>query len=325
MEVLMKRFLLFYSVYILLLVSENALAQVAADYYLPLRVGNYLEFYRQGTQPGWGTRTTLYTIEGSDSISGQLYFREKGMEWPSNDPSNINIFHVFWLRKDLAGDILIGAIGAMGSIDGYWSSNLDSATIYNPPGSYFTKQSVVPGYSTKYSLEGYTWEDTTMSNTETVQVPAGTFTNCIKSREIKRNTSSGAVIYLDYYYYAQGIGKVMSVRENEATDVLVRYNAVTSVEVKNELAVPTGFSLCQNYPNPFNPSTTISFGLPSRSFVSLKVLDVIGREVATIVSEELQAGNHSRQWHAVNMTSGIYFFRMQAGYFTETKKLLLLK
>jgi hypothetical protein len=321
----MKPVFLFLSICILLLVSETTLAQVAADYYLPLRVGNYLEFYLQGNQPGWDTRTTRYTIEGSDFISGQLYFREKGMEWPSNDLSNINVFHVFWLRKDSVGDILIGAMGTMGSINSSWSSDLDSATVYNPPGSYFSNQFIVPGYSNKYSWAEYSFEDTTMSNTETVQVPAGTFTNCVKSRQIKRYTSSGNVIYIQYDYYAQGTGLVMSVREGEAPDVLVGYNTVTSVEVKNELAVPTGLSLCQNYPNPFNPTTNISFNLPSKSFVSLNIFDIMGREVATIVSEELSKGNYSRQWNAIGMPSGVYFYRLQAGSFSETKKLILLK
>lgn len=320
----MERFSLFLSVWILLLVSETTLAQVAADYYLPLRVGNFLEYHRQGTQPGWDTRTTLYTIEGSDSISGQLYFREKGMEWPS-DLSSIKVFHVFWLRKDSVGDILIGALGVRGSTDSVWSSNLDSATVYNPPGSYFSKQLIVPGYSTKYSFGEYSWEDTTMNNTETVQVPAGTFTNCIKSREIKRYTGSGVVIFIDYSYYAQGIGKVMSVREGEAPNVLVRYNAVTSVEVKNELAVPTSFSLCQNYPNPFNPSTVISYHVASVGKVSLKVFDLLGREVATLINEVKSAGTYTATFNAANMPSGVYFYRLQAGSFTETKRLVLLK
>jgi photosystem II stability/assembly factor-like uncharacterized protein len=89
--------------------------------------------------------------------------------------------------------------------------------------------------------------------------------------------------------------------------------------------VPNQYLLEQNYPNPFNPSTTISFNLPSRSFISLKVFDVIGREVATIVSEELPAGNHSRQWNAANISSGIYFYSLQAGTFAQTKKLILLR
>ena len=88
---------------------------------------------------------------------------------------------------------------------------------------------------------------------------------------------------------------------------------------------PNNFALSQNYPNPFNPSTTISFALPSRSFVSLKIFDPLGREVAVIVSEEMTAGSYTRQWNAANMASGVYFYRLQAGTYSETKKLLLLK
>ena len=96
-------------------------------------------------------------------------------------------------------------------------------------------------------------------------------------------------------------------------------------DVDNKVNLPTKFSLKQNYPNPFNPTTTISFSLPSKSFASLKVFDLIGREVATIVSEEMSAGNYTKQWNAAALTSGIYFYRLQSGTFTETKKLVLLK
>jgi hypothetical protein len=89
--------------------------------------------------------------------------------------------------------------------------------------------------------------------------------------------------------------------------------------------VPQAFTLLQNYPNPFNPSTTIAFSLPSQSFVSLKVFDVLGREVATIVSEEMAAGTYSRRWNATKLSSGIYFYRLQAGSNTQMKKLILLK
>ena len=85
------------------------------------------------------------------------------------------------------------------------------------------------------------------------------------------------------------------------------------------------FKLEQNNPNPFNSSTTISFSLPSKSFVSLVVYDIIGRKVATIISEELPAGNYKRHWNAQGLSSGIYFYRLQAGNFTETKKLVLLQ
>ena len=89
--------------------------------------------------------------------------------------------------------------------------------------------------------------------------------------------------------------------------------------------LPGHFALEQNYPNPFNPSTMISFSLPTKSFVTLKVFDVIGREVTTLASEEKNAGTHQLQWNASSMPSGIYFYRLQAGSFTETKRLIVLK
>ena len=95
--------------------------------------------------------------------------------------------------------------------------------------------------------------------------------------------------------------------------------------VSNTKTYPSVYMLRQSYPNPFNPITTISFSLPLKSFISLKIFDLLGREVATIVSEQLSAGNHAIKWNAVNMSSGIYFYRLQAGSFTETKKLVLLR
>ena len=88
---------------------------------------------------------------------------------------------------------------------------------------------------------------------------------------------------------------------------------------------PLEYYLGQNFPNPFNPATTFSFVLPARSFVSIKIFDMLGREVSTIVSAELQAGTYTRRWNAANMASGVYFYRLQAGAFSQTKKLLLLK
>ena len=99
---------------------------------------------------------------------------------------------------------------------------------------------------------------------------------------------------------------------------------VTGIE--NEVnQTPSQYVLQQNYPNPFNPATTIFFSLRSKSSVSMKVFDIVGREVAILVSEEMSAGNHTCRWNAANMASGIYFYRLQAGLFTDTKKLVLLR
>jgi|WetSurMetagenome_2_1015567.scaffolds.fasta_scaffold00166_14 hypothetical protein len=88
---------------------------------------------------------------------------------------------------------------------------------------------------------------------------------------------------------------------------------------------PLGYCLFNNYPNPFYQSTSFMFSIPVREYVSLKIFDFEGNQVASIVSEELLPGNHSREWNSGQLPRGTYFYRLQAGSFTETKKLILFK
>ena len=111
-----------------------------------------------------------------------------------------------------------------------------------------------------------------------------------------------------------------SVRLDDVTIML----APSLVGVNEQEAVPQGFTLGQNYPNPFNPSTAIPYGLPARAAVSLKIFNMLGQCVATLVEGQKEAGQYQVQWTA-NVSSGIYYYRMQAGQFIETKKLVLLK
>ena len=97
-------------------------------------------------------------------------------------------------------------------------------------------------------------------------------------------------------------------------------------EIENQKSVFSSFSLNSAYPNPFNSITIISFNLPVKSNVSLKIFNMMGQEVAIVVNEELAAGNYFRQWNAFNTSSGVYFYRLKTSTgFTQTKKLLLLK
>jgi len=88
---------------------------------------------------------------------------------------------------------------------------------------------------------------------------------------------------------------------------------------------PTNSHLSQNYPNPFNPSTTIKFSIPNSSFITLKVFNLFGTEITSLVDEEKPIGNYEVEFDGRNLSSGIYFYRMQAGNFTDTKKFILLK
>jgi pectinesterase len=143
--------------------------------------------------------------------------------------------------------------------------------------------------------------------------PAGRDTSL--SRQL---TSTEAVAYT-----LQNIFAATSAYPNYSSDWMPWY--ITSVTDKNVNEIPGSFSLNQNYPNPFNPSTAISYRLSAVSQTTLKVYDILGREVATLVNEVQQAGNYKINFNAGNLPSGVYFYKLQAGNFNETKKMLLIK
>ena len=97
------------------------------------------------------------------------------------------------------------------------------------------------------------------------------------------------------------------------------------VAVEDIMSLPRRYSLEQNYPNPFNPITTIEFSIPQSDLVSIKVYDILGKEVSTLASDYLPIGNHTVNWNGNNQSSGIYFIRMESGNFTQTRKMLLLR
>jgi dipeptidyl aminopeptidase/acylaminoacyl peptidase len=94
---------------------------------------------------------------------------------------------------------------------------------------------------------------------------------------------------------------------------------------QDEREFQNGINLHQNYPNPFNPTTKISYQIPELSYVTLKIYDVLGKEIATLVSEEKPAGNYEINFNAFDVTSGIYFYQLETESYLETKKMILLK
>lgn len=104
-----------------------------------------------------------------------------------------------------------------------------------------------------------------------------------------------------------------------------RYNAIPTDVRPTNAGVPDVYVLKQNYPNPFNPSTTIEFAIPKSEFVTLTVYDLLGREVQRLVSENLNAGSYKARFDAGSLASGVYLYKLQAGSFVETRKLMLMK
>jgi hypothetical protein len=106
---------------------------------------------------------------------------------------------------------------------------------------------------------------------------------------------------------------------------------MTTINVRNELSrnssnnLPFEYKLEQNYPNPFNPVTTINFSISVSGYVSLKIYDVLGKKVAVLVNEKKEAGRYTAEFNGTNFASGVYFYKLEAGSVTSTKRMLLLK
>ncbi|MBK7629550.1 MAG: T9SS type A sorting domain-containing protein [Ignavibacteriales bacterium] len=137
-----------------------------------------------------------------------------------------------------------------------------------------------------------------------------------------RGTSSEpkTYVYQDFNVNS-GISYNYRIRQTDYDGSATVYNLAETVT----FGTPVNFDLAQNYPNPFNPSTTISFSIPLKSDVSVKIYDVLGNEVTTLVNETKEAGRYSVDFNASKYSSGVYFYTIKAGNFTETKKMTLIK
>ncbi|MEO8167221.1 MAG: T9SS type A sorting domain-containing protein, partial [bacterium] len=172
-----------------------------------------------------------------------------------------------------------------------------------------------PTFTIEFVVQRKRTSDSTFQDIATVDTTAYTDLN-----EIITNQGSQPTTYYRIRTkttYVAGI--VLSVPSNKM--------GVTSEAYKiaiNE-TIPKRTQLFGNYPNPFNPSTTITFDLSKAGFVSLKIYDILGREVSTLLNENSKAGRYSRVFDASQLSSGVYFYRLQAESFTQTRKLLFTK
>ena len=161
-----------------------------------------------------------------------------------------------------------------------------------------------------------------------------------KGFDVERKSQNSA---WDKAAFVEGYGTTTEIHSYSYTDDLSK-TAVTyplfyrlkqidydgTVSYSEELEIeaafaPADFVLEQNYPNPFNPTTSISYSIPEYSYITIKVFDILGNEIETLVNEQKPAGSYEVTWNAVNYPSGIYFYRLQAGSFVDMEKMVLLK
>jgi hypothetical protein len=124
-------------------------------------------------------------------------------------------------------------------------------------------------------------------------------------------------------YFAMALGEDEASMLEAMTEAESKYTVITSV--KREDILPGSFSLEQNYPNPFNPATKITFDIPSKENVTLKVFNILGQEVTTLVNNELDAGRYTVDFNASSLASGMYIYKITAGNYQDSKKMTLIK
>ncbi len=136
------------------------------------------------------------------------------------------------------------------------------------------------------------------------------------------NISLGNVVNVNYASSDSYMRKILNLWGDPS--IVLRYSTVTQVRENNKKA-KLNYALEQNYPNPFNPTTTIEYRLPQKGLVTLKIYNILGQEVKTLVNRFENEGKHQVKFDAVDLPSGVYFYRIEAGNFVQTKKLILLK
>jgi hypothetical protein len=164
----------------------------------------------------------------------------------------------------------------------------------------------------------WTPNDGNVSVLGTAGVPFASFSH---SRGYDVTAGSYTFYAVAQNYVNQGGSGVASIYAS----LTVRFYPAAPVDVRETINSPVDFSLEQNYPNPFNPSTTIKYSIPRSSRVTIRVFDVLGNEIQTLVNEEKSAGTYELDWNAANLTSGVYYYQMIAGNHISTRKMILLK
>lgn len=209
--------------------------------------------------------------------------------------------------------------------NGYYAVRLD--TSYPAPNHekiYWKKNAII----------GDTWENPA-PDFPLIYTLLDTFVTSIfgSSQTVKHLEIDGSIVLFEEFWTEEfgklsrsDFGTPLSSLQGCVIDGVVYGDTTfTIVSVENEFETPNSFYLSQNYPNPFNPATNIRFRVHDFGFVSLKVYDILGREIATLVNEEKPAGGYEITFDGSNLVSGIYLYQLEVGNFSETKVMLLIK
>lgn len=230
------------------------------------------------------------------AMNGIWYSTNLGVMWTQSSLTDKTTYEIAYNNQCLiAGTYLHGIYKSTDNGITWYQTNVTSQSVVSivNQGNNFIAATDSPYYIYWSSNNGDTWS--------------------VKNEGISVSYVYALAIFNNYVFAGtnQGIYR-------RSLSEFIGINNISNIE-------PDYYSLHQNYPNPFNPTTQIKFDLSKISYVKLNVYDVLGKEVAALVNEELKAGEYSVDWNAFNYPSGVYFYAIQAGYYSETKKMILIK
>jgi uncharacterized delta-60 repeat protein len=261
-----------------------------------------------------------------------LKYNSQGiLQWKASPPTDFLPNSAFSMAADNSGNIYTtGAISATGENTQYFTAKYNSSGIFQWGQSYSVNEGLnkswqiaVDNFSNVY-VTGLSKGINTQTDFATIKYSStGVQLWAARYSGDNQSESFASAINIDKsgFIYVSGFSKISDIYNKAVT---IKYSQTSGI-VNTSSNIPNKYLLSQNFPNPFNPSTKINFSIPKNSFVTLKVFDVSGKEVANLVTENLSAGSYEADFNASNITSGIYFYRLTTENFSETKKMMLVK
>jgi len=254
-------------------------------------------YYTYAKSPG-GATATLGTL--GDMAAGTVPLFGNGLaEWVNARPDTMYALPVNYLST--------------------WTSSYTDTSFLLLGTSYIIPVAV-KSHKATYTVDAY----------GAMKMPGGIIEQALRIKRV--DTMSTGAVEVRYIFISDRFARVEVTAKDasQAGDTIdvtspTWWNVAIPTDVKIVDSAPVEYRLSQNYPNPFNPTTTIRFGLPERSAVTVKVFNLLGEEVATVVDGIYDAGERAVEFDAANLSSGVYVYRLQAGTFTQTRKMVVLR
>lgn len=241
----------------------------------------------------------IETVKGATEVPVSSFIHYIQSDSKLSDPNNVQELRAYMLGKTKDNQTVDPCSWYLGT------NNFSNCSKTNPNFWYSGDPIMATGWRNNYPTD------------QRMMITCGPF-------KMEKNKSNEILVAYTVGRSTSALGSITEVKKNYELIKSTYDNGLVSNET-DKLLIAKSCNLLQNYPNPFNPTTTIKFNMVSRGFASLKVYDIIGREVKCLVNGVREKGLNEVKFDATYLSSGIYFYRFETGNFTETKKMLLVK